>query len=353
MHVLFFKKKYQNLPIFILIILIITAFGSSFFIFEFKRFEKEISKISQAQVLISFKKPSSEITLFFVGDIMLNRGVEWSINKYGKGDWKFPFLEIAKDSEKADILFGNLESPISDKGRKVGSIYSFRANPKSIEGLNYAGFDILSVANNHIFDYGREAMEDTFLRLREAGIDYVGGGFSEEEAYSPLIKAINGSTGSPRAEARIAFLAYTSLGSENWSAKDNYSGIAWLTEERLEEDIKRAKNQADLIVVSMHFGAEYKSQPTSEQKYFARLAIDTGADLVIGHHPHVVQEIEHYKDGYIAYSLGNFVFDQGFSKETMQGLLLKVVVTNGKIQKVIPIEIKINKSFQPRLEITD
>ncbi|HEB46771.1 MAG TPA: CapA family protein, partial [Candidatus Nealsonbacteria bacterium] len=84
----------------------------------------------------------------------------------------------------------------------------------------------------------------------------------------------------------------------------------------------------------MHFGEEYKSQPTSEQKYFARLAIDTGADLIIGHHPHVVQEIERYKDGYIAYSLGNFIFDQGFSKETMQGLMLKVVIEDGKIRTV-------------------
>lgn len=364
MHVLFFKKKYQNLPIFILIILLIAAFGSSFFIVEFPKFEKEISEISQAQVLISFKKPPSEITLFFVGDIMLNRGVEWSINKYGKGDWKFPFLEIAEDLEKADILFGNLESPISDKGSKVGSIYSFRTNPKAIEGFNYAGFDILSVANNHIFDYGREAMEDTFLRLREAGIDYVGGGFSEKEAYSPIIKEIN--------DIEIAFLAYTNLGSKNWEATGKRSGISWLTEERLEEDIKKAKNQADLIVVSMHFGEEYKSQPTSEQKYFARLAIDTGADLIIGHHPHVVQEIERYKDGYIAYSLGNFIFDQGFSKETMQGLMLKVVIEDGRIRtvsskvpqnldssfraelkEVIPIEIRINQFFQPRLEITD
>lgn len=350
MHFYFLKKKYQNFPTFILIISLITTLSSSFFIFEFKKFEKEISEISQAQVLVSFKKPSSEITLFFVGDIMLGRGIEWMVNKYGQRNWKFPFLKIAKDLKEADVLFGNLEGPISDKGRKIGSIYSFRADPKVIEGLNYAGFDILSVANNHIFDYGREAMEDTFLRLKKVGIDYIGGGFNEKEAYDSLIKEIRGPApvmGSK--QIRVAFLAYTNLGSKNRAAKGDSSGIAWLIKERLIADIKTTKEQADLIVVSMHFGEEYKSQPTSEQKYFARLAIDTGADLIIGHHPHVIQGIEKYREGYIAYSLGNFIFDQGFSKETMQSLLLKVVIEGGKIKKVIPIEIKLNKYFQPEI----
>ncbi len=99
----------------------------------------------------------------------------------------------------------------------------------------------------------------------------------------------------------------------------------------------------------MHFGEEYQIKANSSQKLFAHLAIDSGADLIVGHHPHVVQEVEHYKEGYIAYSLGNFVFDQGFSKGTMNGLLLKVVVENTKIKEVIPIEIKINKFFQPEV----
>lgn len=338
-----FKKQCQNIYLFILIIFLVAILVSSFLIFEFQKFEKEISKISLAQVLISFKKPPKPITLFFVGDIMLNRGVEWTINKYGKKDWKFPFLKVAEDLEKADILFGNLESPISDKGRKVGSIYSFRVNPKAIEGLNYAGFDILSVANNHIFDYGRTAMEDTFLRLKQAGIDYVGGGFNEKEAHSPIIKEIKGT--------KIAFLAYTNLGSKNWEATGKRSGISWLTEERLVEDIKKTKKKSDIVVVSMHFGQEYQTKANSSQKLFARTAIDAGADLVVGHHPHVVQETEEYKGKYIAYSLGNFVFDQGFSEKTMQGLILKVLIEGDKIKEVIPIEIKINKFFQPRLGI--
>jgi len=286
-------------------------------------------------------------TLIFVGDIMLNRGVKLAIKKYGNEDFKFPFLKIAENLREADILFGNLEGPISDKGKKVGSIYSFRNDPKAIEGLKFAGFDILSVANNHIFDYGREAMEDSFLRLKGAEIDYLGGGFNEIEAYSPIIKEVNPSTSSE--QAKIAFLAYTNLGSEYWSAKGNRSGIAWLTTENLEKGVKKAKENADLVIVSMHFGEEYKISSSVEQKYFAHLAIDAGADLVIGHHPHVIQEIEKYKEKYIAYSLGNFVFDQNFSEETMKGLMLKVLIKNNKIKEVIPIEIKINKYFQPEI----
>ena len=347
--------KIKNLPSLFLLLFI------SFLLLSFSL---HISKINNeidflyfgATVDQAFLKKEKSITLIFVGDIMLNRGVEWAIQKYGQGDWNFPFLKISSDLREADILFGNLEGPISDKGVKVGSIYSFRNDPKAVEGLKFAGFDILSVANNHIFDYGRAAMEDTFLRLKKAEIDYLGGGFSEIEAYSPIIKEVNGSTGASSesqpnssGQARIAFLAFTNLGSPYWSAKGNNSGIAWLTKENFEEGIKKAKENADLVIASMHFGDEYKSSSSSEQKYFAHLAIDSGADFVIGHHPHVVQEIEKYKDKYIAYSLGNFIFDQNFSEETMKGLMLKVSIKNAKINEVIPIEIKINGYFQPEI----
>jgi poly-gamma-glutamate synthesis protein (capsule biosynthesis protein) len=100
----------------------------------------------------------------------------------------------------------------------------------------------------------------------------------------------------------------------------------------------------------MHFGDEYQKKANSEQKYFAHLAIDSGADLVIGHHSHIVGEVEKYKGKYIFYSLGNFVFDQKFSKETMEGLMLKVSIENSKIKEVIPIKVKINQFFQPEIE---
>jgi len=283
----------------------------------------------------------NRLTIFAVGDIMLDRGVAYVVKKDGKGDYKFPFLKIADYLKKADILFGNLESVISDKGEKVGSIYSFRAKPEAIDGLVFAGFDILSCANNHIFDYGRLAMEDSLKRLEDAGIDYVGAGFNEEEVHSGIIKEIKGT--------KIAFLAYANKGSEYWQAKENNSGIGWLND-KIADDIKKAKEKSDLVIVSMHFGEEYQSAPSEEQEYFAKLAIDSGADLVIGSHPHTVQPVEKYKQGWIAYSLGNFIFDQNFSKETMSGLLLNVLVKNKKIQKVSQVKIEISDNFQPQIK---
>jgi len=283
-----------------------------------------------------------EIILFAVGDIMFDRGVELNIKKNGNGDFRFPFLRIADDLQKADILFGNLEGPVSNQGRNVGSIYSFRADPKVIEGLKYAGFDVLSLANNHMFDYGREALEDTFKRLEEADIDYIGAGLNEQEAYFPLIKEVNGT--------KIAFLAYTDLGPESWKATEEYSGMAWINEEDMEiikNDIEKAKQESDILVVSLHSGNEYSIIPSFFQSYFFKACIDAGADIGIGHHPHVVQDIEEYGNGWIAYSLGNFVFDQGFSEETMESCLLRITIKDKKIKEVSSQKIKISDLFQP------
>jgi len=295
---------------------------------------------SQAQLT-----ENETITIILVGDIMLDRGVEYMIKTEGKGDFRFPFLKIADELQKADILFGNLEGPISDKGTKVGSIYSFRNDPKSIEGLTFAGFDVISLANNHVFDYGREALEDTLLRLKTAGIDYLGAGFSEKEAYSPIIKELN--------DTKIAFLVYTNLGPETWKADEENSGIAWISENNLEtikRDIEKVKKESDILIVSLHSGEEYQKTPTQFQIEFSRAFIDAGADLVIGHHPHIIQPNEKYKDGWIFYSLGNFVFDQNFSEETMRGQILKILFENNKIKEVVPINIKINNFFQPEIE---
>ena len=269
------------------------------------------------------------LTLLFVGDIMLDRGVEWKVNQNppagGGGDWRWPFLKIADTFQKADLVFGNLESQISDKGTDVGSIYSFRANPQSLEGLTYAGFDVVSVANNHSLDYTKEAFEDSSARLKEAGIMPV--------ADSLAIKEVK--------DVRIGFLAYT-----------NFAGIAKVDWNNLQEvigDIQHARSRVDTLVVSLHAGEEYDKEPNEFQETFAQSAIDAGADLIIGHHPHVVQPLEQYKQGWIAYSLGNFVFDQYFSEETMQGAILKVVLENTNIKEVSLLPTRLNSSYQVEL----
>lgn len=311
-------------------------FGSFFFI------KPAVIEVSPQEEPANEVKKEKLVKMILVGDIMLDRGVQYMVENQGNGDYDFPFLKISDYLQEADVLFGNLESVISDKGVRVGSVYSFRAEPEAINGLISVGFDVVSVANNHIFDYGQEAMEDSFLRLKAAGIDYVGGGFNEEEAYSPVVKEVNG--------IKIAFLAYTNLSSPHWAVDKEKSGIAWLEKDTMENEIKKAKNKADIVVVSFHYGDEYALEPNVFQTEISKAAIVAGADLVLGHHPHVVQPVEKYGSGYIAYSLGNFVFDQSFSEETLKGLLLKVITRDGKIKELIPVNIKINDFFQPELD---
>ncbi|MFH1575891.1 MAG: CapA family protein [Candidatus Nealsonbacteria bacterium] len=268
------------------------------------------------------------IELIFVGDIMLDREVGSQMEK--QNDWRWPFLKIADDLKKADIVFGNLEGSISDKGEKTDKISSFRMDPKTIEGLNYANFNILSLANNHALDYGKEALGDTILRLKEAGINF-----------APLFKEINGT--------KFAFLAYTDFCSPAQKADMENFGLNCLGQnypEIIKKDIGSAKKTADIVFVSLHAGNEFTQNLSQLQIDFSKTAIDAGADLVVGHHPHVVQKYEIYKDKYIFYSLGNFVFDHNFSEETMQGLMVKIIVKNNKITEVIPIKTQINNSFQ-------
>ncbi len=280
-----------------------------------------------------------KIKLIFVGDMILDRGVKTSVHENGKGEFVFLFEKSREVLKEADILFGNLESVISDKGTRIGSRYSFRAPPEAVNGLTEAGFDIVSVANNHVFDYGREAMEDSFIRLKQAGIKITGGGFDYAEACSPVVIEVRG--------VEVAFLAYTDLAIEHWLAGENNSGICFLKEENLSSGIRKASS--DIVVVSMHFGNEYQEKPTARQKYWARTAVDSGADLVIGHHPHVIQPIENYNNGLIAYSLGNFIFDQNFSEETMEGLVVEVEVSSQGREAVRLYRAQLNDYFQPEI----
>ena len=294
----------------------------------------------------SFRETKEEqIRIILTGDIMLNRGVKYMVEKYGKRNFDFPFLKIANYLKGSDILFGNLEGVISDKGTKAGSIYSFRAEPAAIDSLTYTGFNVLSLANNHAFDYGIEALTDCLTRLKNKGINYIGAGFTKSEAYSPIVKEIKGT--------KIGFLAYTNLGPETWRAEGENPGIAWISKDdfqKVGEDIKKAKEKVDILIISLHSGKEYQKMPTQFQIDFAKTAIDAGADLVVGHHPHVTQSNKKYKNGYIFYSLGNFVFDQSFSEETMQGQVVEVIIKDKKIKEINQKEIKINAFYQPELK---
>jgi poly-gamma-glutamate capsule biosynthesis protein CapA/YwtB (metallophosphatase superfamily) len=278
-----------------------------------------------------------DISVLFVGDIMLSRGVEWKIRE--NNDYRYPFLEVREVLQGADIAFGNLEGPISLRGTNQGSEYSFRADPKVIEGLNFAGFDVLSLANNHILDWGANALNDTIELLSKNSIDTVGAGASYDMANKPVIRKVG--------NTRIAFLAYTDLYPDSFIATNENSGISDFDLEKIKKVIEELKNNADVIVISIHFGEEYSSEPSQYQINIARSLVDYGADAIVCHHPHVIQETELYKNGFIAYSLGNFVFDQSFSNETKSGLVIRLNIKNKNIIDMEKLEVRISDSFQP------
>lgn len=283
------------------------------------------------------KMEEKETSLIFVGDIMLSRTIGKIMEE--KLDWTYPFLKIKDFLKNADITFGNLESPISNRGRRIGSKYSFRARPEVIKGLLFSGIDIVNIANNHILDYGKVAIEDTMKLLKENNIKITGGGSNYSEAHNTTIFSING--------IKIGFLGYTNLIPKYISYESSSPNIAYFDENIAIEDIKKAKEKVDFLIVSLHWGEEYKTEPSFYQKKTARLLIDAGADLIIGHHPHVVQPVEEYKGRYIIYSLGNFIFDQNFSEKTKEGLVVKVKIKNKKITKLEKIKIRFTNTFQP------
>jgi poly-gamma-glutamate capsule biosynthesis protein CapA/YwtB (metallophosphatase superfamily)/uncharacterized membrane protein (UPF0127 family) len=243
-----------------------------------------------------------EIKLLFVGDIMMTRSVEEKIKDLNK-KFIFPFLNILNYLKTFDYVIANLEGPISDKGTKIGNKYSFRMKPEVAEALSNTNIKIVNLANNHIFDYGKIAFEDTLKNLEKNNINYFG------NSYEPLIIEKEG--------VKIGFLGFSDF-LKHLEVRENKIGIA-VVNNNLSELIKKTKEKVDILIVSFHWGEEYQELANERQRKLAKIAIDSGADLVIGHHPHVIQNIEKYKDKFIFYSLGNFIFDQNFSKETMIG----------------------------------
>lgn len=329
------SKTVKNSLIILGFIIVVVGYGIKKNIFYNKVFS--IAIVNTQSVAPTFA--SHEASMLLVGDIMLSRSVGDIMAT--KNDYLWPFEKIADFLKGADLTFANLETPVSNRGVKVGSIYSFRSDPKVIAGLKYAGFDLVSIANNHAWDYGPKAFADTMDNLASAGISYIGGGHTEAEAHTGVIKKVG--------DTNVGFLGYTNLLPKSLSAMEDKAGLAILDEARMVQDIKLMKSRVSVVVVLFHWGEEYHLIHNALQERIAHEAIDAGADLIIGHHPHVVEDIEQYKGKYIAYSLGNFVFDQNFSAETMKGLAVRVWLKNNTIDRIEQIPIHISKQYQASL----
>lgn len=287
---------------------------------------------------IKIKKQPETTKLVFVGDMMLDRGVKSSVINNLNGSYLSLFDYTKETLSGADILFGNLEGPISDKGNNVGSKYSFRMSPEVFPVLKESGFDVLSFANNHVGDWNVSAFTDTLERASSTEIIITGAGKTKSEASEVDIIEKNGT--------KFGFLAFSDVGPAWIKAGENSPGILLLADPSLSQIISEAKIEVNVLIVSIHWGDEYKEFNSRQQEY-AHKIIDSGADLIIGHHPHVIQGTEKYKDGLIFYSLGNFIFDQKFSEKTMEAGVVEIIYDGKTPIKTTFYTWKLNSFFQP------
>ena len=270
------------------------------------------SFVSSVTPYISKPSPKTEIkdttiTLLFGGDVMLGRTVNTQMIK--KADYTWPLANIASISATADLFMVNLESPFKSGCKPTDTGMIFCADPKSVATLTSAGVDIVNLANNHIYNQGPEGLSQTIAILSKNNISYTG-----LKTTSPILNVKN-----------------TKIAIEGFNDIPPYpTEINKLTEENLQTKIQKLRSQADLVIITFHWGNEY-SPVSQRQKDYAHMAIDLGADAVIGHHPHWVQEKEIYKSKPIYYSLGNLVFDQMWSEETKKGLMVKLTYQNDKL----------------------
>ena len=299
--------------------------------------------------------PAAAWTLFAGGDILLDRGVKLAIDA-SKAKADFPFnggtVEITgmcRDCSPmgwdlpytrrtgnrgavrdlisgADLAIANFENPAPNNARWHGSGTVFNADPELIDGLVDAGLDWVSLANNHIGDAGRTGMLQTIRNLNKRGLAHGGLGRNLDEAHqATLLEAGN---------VTVGFLGYDMI-APVYHAGDNLPGSAGMTRKALKADIKAARKAgADVVVVFPHWGIEYRATPTDTQRRMAHAAIDAGADVVIGNHPHWAEAMEVYKGRPIWYALGNFVFDQTWSDYTMEGITLELTFQGSDLRQI-------------------
>lgn len=258
---------------------------------------------------------SPVITLNAVGDIMLSREVGRRIER--ADDYIMPFAPTSEITRDADITFGNLETAVLE-GREIGAYeMSFRSEPQTLLGLVKGGFDIVSLANNHTYNFGEDGLIQTMKHLVAKDIAYCGAGMNYDDAHTPKVITVRG--------VRVGFLCYndTDVVPDSTFASDTHAGTAELISEDISHDVSALHPYVDLLIVSMHSGSEYSPGANTRQIEYAHTAVDAGADIVLGHHPHVLQPVEHYNNGVIFYSLGNFIFDQ-FGKRQNQSVITHI-----------------------------
>ncbi len=283
------------------------------------------------QSMLGAKVPTdtARITIAAVGDVMLGGSMAATVRDSGAG---YPFEKTRELLRAADIAVCNLEAPFGARGKPFKKRFTFLVPPRHAAALKDAGFAVVALANNHMMDYGPLPLTTTLAVLDSLGIGHSGAGMNAAQARAPAIVESNG--------IRVAFLSYSRVHPTQFWAGKKRPGTAAAVEPEVIADIKAAKLRAKLVVVSFHWGAELMDHPKDYQVRLAHAAIDAGADLVLGHHPHVLQGLELYRGKLIAYSLGNFAFGSG-SRKCTQSIILITEFVNGELGmvKAIPLDV--------------
>lgn len=289
-----------------------------------KKSNQLVSLVANLQPYI---KTSKITKILAVGDIMMGRFVGVKINRSGNPAHSFEY--VSDYLKRADITFTDLEAPFAYDTPLVSDGMILVAQSETVAGLTQSGIDLVTISSNHFGDALRSGMEDNFRILEKNNIPYVGAGRTEQDAFTPKLIEKNGT--------KFVFISFGSIMPDSYGASDDIAGTAWIDLEKdndlekVKKNIRDAKDQGDIVIVCFHWGTEYTPDPTSRQRLYAHQAIDAGADLIVGTHPHVVQANEIYKDKYIIYSLGNFIMDQMWSQETTEGILMPFYVYDKKI----------------------
>jgi poly-gamma-glutamate synthesis protein (capsule biosynthesis protein) len=266
--------------------------------------------------------PEKTVTMIATGDVIPARSVNSGM--VTRNNFRWPFEKTADVLSAADITVINLETPLLSSCTPTIDGMVFCGDARAAEGLTYAGIDIATMGNNHAGNYSEAGVEETKQVLALAGIIPVSGNI--------VYKTVKGTI--------FAFLSYNDIGHEE-------PGVPWADEEKIARDIKEAEMHADVVVVAYHWGTEYVTQPNARQRELAHMAVDSGADVVLGNHPHWIEPVELYKDAFIIYAHGNFVFDQEWSEETKRGVVGKYVFYDNKLIDVQYLPVRIIDYGQP------
>jgi poly-gamma-glutamate synthesis protein (capsule biosynthesis protein) len=277
---------------------------------------------------------------------MLGRGVE-AANRRNPARVLRPYTRWLRS---ADLAVGNLESTLSTDGLPRQGDDSFAARPSVLPDLERAGFDLLTLANNHTGDYGPRALRQTLDRIDASGIARVGAGRDAAEAWSPVVLR--------RKAMSFGFLAFNAIG-ETPRATAHSPGDAEIRMQprlgplnhadlrRMTREIRRLSHDVDVVVVLPHWGDQYVHGAVPDQRKVARALVDAGADLVVGNHPHAVQGMAARGPAVIAYSLGNFVFDMDWRQMTMEGMALEVTFWGDRLMSAMPEPYVLDSRFAP------